>query len=161
MWCKVPLTVDKPLKITLLGVKQSKPGKKFIFVGETENCSDCRLRGACLKLDKNRVYEVAEVKDTVHVCSVFDEGVRTVEIFESAYQVTTGAKFAVEGATIAFAPRDCDLIDCPFYQNHCCPSYLSEGEKLRIIDISDISINCQQGYQLKLITADRINNNKE
>jgi uncharacterized protein (UPF0179 family) len=152
------MTVEKPLKITLLGVKQSKAGKKFIFIGETENCSDCRLRGACLKLEKNRVYEVAEVKDTVHVCSVFDEGVRTVEIFEASYQVTTGAKLAVEGATIAFTPRECDIFDCPHYQRHCCPIFLNNGDKLRITEISDIKINCQQGYKLKLISADRTNN---
>lgn len=152
------MTVDKPLKITLLGVKQSKPGNKFIFIGETEDCSECRLRGACLKLEKNRVYEVASVKDTVHPCDVFAQGVQTVEIFETSYVVTTGAKLAVEGATVTFNLRDCDLIDCPHFYHHCRPTYLKEGEKLRIIDISDEFIDCKQGYQLKLITVDRNNN---
>ena len=58
------MTSIKPKKITLLGVKQSKSGNKFIFIGETEDCSDCRLRGACLKLEEGRVYEVVEVKAT-------------------------------------------------------------------------------------------------
>jgi uncharacterized protein (UPF0179 family) len=158
-WSKVPMASDKPLEITLLGVKLSKPGNKFVFIGETENCSDCRLRGACLKLEENRVYEVSSVKDTVHTCKVFEEGVRTVEIFESSYQVTTGAKLAVEGATISFSLRDCDLIDCPYFSNHCCPSYLNEGEKFKVIDVSSEKIECKQGYQLKLVTADRIDNN--
>ncbi|MHA2202372.1 MAG: UPF0179 family protein [Candidatus Hodarchaeales archaeon] len=149
------MTAEKPLKITLLGVKQSKPGNKFIFVGETENCSECRLRGVCLKLEENRVYEVANVKDTIHPCDVFVQGVQTVEIFEPSYVVTTGAKLAVEGATITFLHRDCDLIGCPHYYHHCCPTYLSEGEKLRIKDISNESVECKQGYQLKLITVDR------
>ncbi len=151
------MTAEKPLKITLLGVKQSKPGNKFIFVGETENCSECRLRGVCLKLEENRVYEVANVKDTIHPCDVFVQGVQTVEIFEPSYVVTTGAKLAVEGATITFLHRDCDLIDCPHYYHHCCPTYLSDGEKLRIKDISNESVECKQGYQLKLITVDRNN----
>lgn len=149
------MTVEKPLKITLLGVKQSKPGNKFIFIGETERCSECRLRGACLKLEKNRVYEVANVKDTVHACDVFAQGVQTVEIFEPSYLVTTGAKLAVEGATVTFKHRDCDLIDCPHHFHHCCPTYLQDGEKLTIIKISDEPVKCEQGYKLKLITVDR------
>ena len=149
-------SVKKSTKITLLGVKQSKPGNKFIFVGETENCSDCRLRGACLKLEKNRIYEVASVKDTVHMCNVFEEGVQTVEIFESSYQITTGTKLAVEGANIAYTPRECDKTDCPYYANNCCPDYLEDGEKFRILEISDEQIECAQGYQLKMITVDRI-----
>lgn len=155
------MTAEKPLKITLLGVKQSKPGNKFIFIGETEDCSECRLRGACLKLEKNRVYEVASVKDTIHPCDVFAQGVQTVEIFEPSYLITTGAKLAVEGATVTFNHRDCDLIDCPHYYHHCRPTYLKEGEKLRIIDISDESIDCKQGYQLKLIIVDRNNSHDE
>ncbi|MFX0125875.1 MAG: UPF0179 family protein [Candidatus Hodarchaeota archaeon] len=149
------MTADKPLKITLLGVKQSKPGNKFIFVGETEYCSECRLRGVCLKLEENRVYEVASVKDTIHSCDVFLQGVQTVEIFESSYVVTTGAKLAVEGATVTFNRRECDLIDCPHHYHHCCPTYLNEGDKLRINDISKESVKCKQGYKLKLITVDR------
>ncbi len=147
---------DKPLKITLLGVKQSKPGNKFIFVGETEGCSDCRLRGACLKLEKGRVYEVQNVKETIHVCNVFDGGVKTVEIFDPSYQVSTGAKLAIEGATITFTPRECDIIECPNYYYHCRPSFLPEGEKLRILEITKDTMECPHGYQLKLITADRI-----
>jgi uncharacterized protein (UPF0179 family) len=149
------VTAEKPLKITLLGVKQSKPGNKFIFMGETESCSECRLRGACLKLEKNRVYEVANVKDTIHTCEVFAQGVQTVEIFEPSYVITTGAKLAMEGATTTFNYRDCDLIDCPHYYHHCRPTYLKEGEKLRIKEILDVSIDCEQGFQLKLISVDR------
>ena len=151
------MTSDKPIKVTLLGVKQSKLGNKFIFNGEVDDCKDCRLRGACLKLDQDRMYEVASVKDTIHSCKVFEEGVFTVEIFEPSYPVTTGAKLAVEGANISFTPRDCDKIECPHYSHHCCPIYLKEGEKLKIIEISDESIDCKQDYQLKLIIVDRIN----
>jgi uncharacterized protein (UPF0179 family) len=149
-------SVDKPMKITLLGVKQSKPGNQFLFLGETESCSECRLRGACLKLEEGRIFEVASVKDTVHSCAVFEEGVQTVEIFEPSYQVTTGAKLAVERATFAFSPRECDIIECPHYQHHCRPSYLSDGEKLQIVSISKDPVECAKGYQLKLVTADRI-----
>ena len=149
-------SVDKPIKITLLGVMQSKPGSRFIFLGETDNCSECRLRGACLKLEEGRIFEVASVKDTVHSCAVFEEGVQTVEIFEPSYLVTTGAKLAVKGATFTFAPRDCNIIECSHYEHQCCPSYLSEGEKLQIVSISKDKIKCAQGYQLKLVTADRI-----
>ena len=155
------MTVDKPLKITLLGVKQSKPGNKFIFFGETNECSECRLRGACLKLERNRVYEVASVKDTVHPCGVFEQGVQTVEIFESSYEITTGAKLAVEGATVTFNHRDCNLIDCPHFHHHCRPNYLKDSEKLHIIGISDKTIDCKQGYHLKLITVDRKSNHDE
>ena len=153
------MTSDKPLKVTLLGLKQSKPGNKFIFKGEVSECKDCRLRGACLKLDENRLYEVDSVRDTVHACNVFEEGVCSVEIFEPSYSVTTGAKLAVEGANITFTPRDCDIIECPYYSHHCRPGFLKEGEKLKILDISDKSIECKQGYQLKLIIADRVNSN--
>jgi uncharacterized protein (UPF0179 family) len=152
------LTENKTFKITLLGVRQSKPGNKFIFMGETDACSECRLRGACLKLEKNRVYEVVNVRDTVHVCNVFEEGVKTVEICEPTYEITTGAKLAVEGATITFSPRECDLIECPFFYNNCCPSYLEEGEKLRITSISNKSVKCKRKYKLKLIHAERMNN---
>lgn len=149
-------SVDKPMKITLLGVKQSKPGNQFLFLGETDSCSECRLRGACLKLEEGRIFEVASVKDTVHACGVFEEGVQTVEIFEPSYKVTTGAKLAVERATFTFTPRDCDIIECPHFQHHCCPSYLSEGEKLQIVSISNDQIECAQKYQLMLVTADRV-----
>ena len=153
------MTESKPLKVTLLGVKQSIKGNRFLFLGETEECPACRLQGACLKLEKNRVYEVASVRDTIHSCAVFEEGVRTVEIFEPSYTVSTGAKLAVESATITFTPRECDLMDCPHFNNHCCPSYLKEGEKLRIIQVYDSSVECKHGYKLKLVEADRTNSN--
>ena len=155
------MTSDKPLKITLLGVKQSKPGNKFIFVGETEGCTDCRLRGACLKLEKGRVYEVIHVKDTIHVCKVFEEGVKTVEISDPSYQISTGAKLAVEGATISYNPRECDILDCPHHYYHCRPSFLSEGEKMRILDFSKDTLECAHGYKLKLITVDRTDNSEK
>lgn len=159
LWNRIPMTSNKPLKVTLLGVKQSKPGNKFIFNGEVNECKDCRLRGACLKLEHDRMYEVLKVRETVHSCNVFEGGVCTVEIFEPSYLVTTGAKLAVEGANITFTQRDCNIIECPHYSHHCCPTYLNDGEKLKIIKISDESIDCKQEYQLKLITVDRINSN--
>lgn len=155
------MTSEKPLKITLLGVKQSKVGNKFIFLGETEGCSECRLRGACLKLEKGRVYEVANVKDTIHVCNVFEEGVKTVEILDPSYQVSTGAKLAVEGATVTYTPRECDFVDCQHHYYHCRPSFLNDGEKLRIIDISNQQLECKHGYKLKLIIADRLNQSND
>ena len=154
------MTSERPIKITLLGVKQSKPGNKFIFVGETEGCSDCRLRGACLKLKEGRVYEVVGVKDTIHACNVFEEGVKTVEISDPSYQVSTGAKLAVEGATITFIPRECDIMECPHYYYHCKPSFLPDGEKMRIIDISSETMECPHGYKLKLIAAERMTNSE-
>jgi len=155
------VTEPKPLEITLLGVKQSSPGNRFIFLGETEECSECRLRGACLKLEKNRVYEVSSVRETIHPCKIFEEGVKTVEIFEPPYTVATGAKLAIEGATITFTLRDCDQISCPHYMHNCRPSYLKEGEKLKIIAILDEAIECAKGYQLKMVEAKRIPNKKD
>ncbi|NHJ02084.1 MAG: UPF0179 family protein [Candidatus Heimdallarchaeota archaeon] len=153
------MTEDKLLKVTLLGVKQSVKGNKFIFMGETEECPSCRLQGACLKLEKNRVYEVASVRDTIHSCAVFEEGVRTVEIFEPMYIISTGAKLAVESAIFTFTPRECDLMDCPHFNHHCLPPYLKEGEKFKIIQVFDTQVECQQGYKLKLVEAERTNNN--
>ena len=81
---------------------------------------------------------------------------KTVETFESSYEFSTGAKLAMEGATVSFTPRDCDIMNCPHYYHHCRPSFLKEGEKLRVIDISNEQLTCQHGYQLKLVTADKI-----
>ena len=96
------MTEKKPFDITLLGVKQSKLGNKFLYLGETSECGECRLRGACLKLEKNRIYEVSSVRDTIHPCNIFEEGVKTVEIFEPCYMVTTGAKIPVEEQLLLF-----------------------------------------------------------
>ena len=155
------MTEKKLPEITLLGVKQSKIGNKFLYLGETSECSDCRLRGACLKLEKNRVYEVSGIRETIHPCNIFEEGVKTVEIFEPSYLVTTGAKLAVEGAIITFTPRKCDLLSCPYYRHNCCPEYLQDGEKLKIINILDKPIECNQGYRLIMVSVTRINNKKE
>ena len=114
------MTSDKEKKITLLGVKLSKPGNKFIFLGECAACEDCRLRGACLKLEKDRIYEVTEVHDTIHECPVFEDGVKTVEIIEPTFEVTTGATLAIEGATVTVPERDCDLIECTYFRK-CHP----------------------------------------
>ena len=134
--------------------------RRFISFEKLQKCErfvDIKL--FCLKLEKNRVYEVASVRETIHSCAVFEEGVRTVEIFEPTYTVTTGAKLAIEGATMTFTPRECDLMDCSHFNNHCCPNYLKEGEKLRIIRVYNSQVKCEQGYKLKLVETDRTNSN--
>ena len=84
---------------------------------------------------------------------------KTVEIVEPEFKVSTGAQLAVEGATVTFTPRECDILECPSHYYHCRPSFIPEGEKLRILHIADEPMECPHGYKLKLITTERIEKN--
>jgi len=144
--------------ITLIGELLAQQGNQFVFLGETTNCSDCRLRGACLRLEINHLYEIHNVRDAVHPCKgVFAGKVRTVDVYEPLFDVALMDKIIIEGATVTFKKIQCTSIQCTNWNRTCNPFWLSEGEKLKVEAVSSEKIKCKDGNELQIATVKRLN----
>ncbi len=145
---------DDAEKITLLGTHLAREGMRFVFLGETELCKDCRFRGACLKLEQGRLYEVKIVKKIKHQCPVHEDGVVTVHVVEPEIVTSFPSRIAVKGATQRYERKNCELIDCSNYATICNPEYLFPEDKLYILDVLG-KMECPAGYDLKSVKATR------
>ncbi len=141
-------------KITLLGTYLAREGMRFVYLGETELCKDCRLRGACLKLEEGRLYEVKVVKKIKHSCPVHEDGVVTVHVVEPEIVTSFPSRIAVKGATQRYEQKLCEKIDCANYNTICNPEYLFPEDRLHITEVIG-KIECPVGYNLKSVKAVR------
>ncbi len=141
--------------ITLLGKRLSKKGLRFIFEGEAPLCESCRLRGACLKLEKGRLYEVVGIRSVTHECAVFADGVVTVLVTEPAVTIAMQSKVAFEGATQLFEPIKCRNYDCENFGVYCNPPFFYKNDKLKILSVGK-KHECPLQYELKQVTVRRV-----
>ncbi len=147
-------TSDEAEKITLLGTHLAREGMQFVFMGETSLCRECRLRGACLKLERGRLYEVKVVKKIKHSCPVHEDGVVTVHVIEPEIITTFPSRIAVKGATQRYERKSCGMIDCINYVTICNPEYLQPEDKLYIVEVQG-KMECPAGYDLKIVKTIR------
>lgn len=136
--------------ITLVGEMLAKKGVSFVYAGPLSECRDCKLKTVCFNLDVGRWYRVGSVRNKHHECKVYEGGVRVVEVDAIGIPASVPSKSAIEGATVSFEPRLCDVISCGSYRL-CHPTGLVGGMKFQISDVTG-EVSCQNGYPLRKVT---------
>lgn len=73
--------MSKESKITLIGSKLAKTGGEFIYLGEIEECKNCKFKRLCHgNLEVGRKYKIVSVRSANHPCIVHEGGVKVVEV---------------------------------------------------------------------------------
>ncbi len=142
--------------ITLCGKSWAKIGVEFMFMGESEECKNCKIRKTCLRLKQGSKYKIVGLRDgTVQPCPLHDEGVVAVEVVELPTIALVDSKMAVEETKFKFEKK-CNKFDC-FMYNLCNPIELSNGE-LVIVEkvIGEPPNKCPKGKSLKLVELKRV-----
>lgn len=137
---------SKPI-ITLVGVKQAKPGFTFLHEGPTETCRQCKYLKVCMEnLEMGRIYRVIGLRKKILPCKVHENGVQVVEAMEADIKAAIEARLAFQAAIITFNAQDCINIDCINYEK-CSPNGLINGDKCKILEV-DEPIKCPLGRSL-------------
>jgi len=142
--------------ITLCGKNWAKIGVEFTFIGEAEECKNCKIRKTCLKLKEGSKYKIIGLRDgAVQSCPLHDEGVVAVEVVELPIIALVNSKMAVEEAKLRFEKK-CNRFDC-FMYTLCNPIELENGEAVIVEKVIGESPNkCPRGKTLKLVELRRL-----
>ncbi len=134
--------------ITLVSYLVAREGHVFVFSGGGPECESCRFRKVCIdRLRKGHVYRIVKVLNIRNRCPI-NKYVITVEVEEEPIEVLIPANLAVEGMTITFERRNCDINKCPYY-TLCNPRLLPRDRcKVKILKILE-KVNCGKGYSLR------------
>ena len=144
--------VDDNTTITLIGSRLAKEGVKFTFMGETAECAKCNLKSTCMNLEKGRIYEITNVRNTtLRDCAIHDGGVITVDVIPAPVITSMDSRKAVEGANVRYESQSCDEIECDMY-DLCHPKGVKKGDKCTIVQvIGNMDNECALGYTLKKV----------
>jgi len=123
-----------PIVITLIGKHQARKGHRFIYLGPVPECKECQLKNICFNLEKGRRYEVVNVREKEHPCSLFEDGVRVVEVNQVPFRAGIPKGMVIEGSVISFHPQECGSRDCEHW-SLAHPPGLEEGTKIKVIRI--------------------------
>jgi uncharacterized protein (UPF0179 family) len=133
--------------VTLIGERLAKKGKEIVFFGVIMGCKDCKLKSACLNLDKGKRYVIRDVRENRHECKIHEDGVRVVEIERVPLRTAVNRRGVVEGAVITFKSIDCRNLGCPSYKV-CHPLGLESGTKGKVVRLGQ-EISCPRGFELR------------
>lgn len=139
--------------ITLIGKDLAKKGTSFIFYGPAEECESCRFKSSCVDtLERNRMYEILDVRDNEQKCPIHEgNAVVPVEVEKAPIELLTNSRNIFEGSTFQYIPIDCDE-DCE-YREYCVPEGLVENDKCIIVESEGKHKGeCKKGYRLNKIT---------
>ncbi len=134
--------------VTLIGERIAKPEGTFVFVGPQPECRECKLKAACLQLERGRLYRISGVRDVHHEkeCRYHENGVRVVEVKLATIDTSLKAKLAIEGSIVEYKRPVCSNHECENYLL-CHPHGLEEAAKVRIAE-SLKPLSCPLGYNL-------------
>lgn len=137
------------MTVTLIGEKLAKEGLEFTFGGCLSKCQNCEIKNSCCGLKKNKWYRITSVRDKTHQCNIHDGAVKVVEVEEIPIKTALEGRSVIEGSVITFEAKDCDDLECEFY-NLCHPRGIKEGGKYNVTDVGK-KIDCPKGYNLKRV----------
>ncbi len=135
-------------RVTLIGDRIAKANATFVFLGAQPECRECRLKSACLQLDKGRLYRIVGVRETHHEdgCKYHENGVRVVEVEAAPVSVSLRKALAMEGSVIEYSRPICFNHECENY-DLCHPLGIQSPTRVKIAQVSE-SLSCPLGYDL-------------
>jgi len=120
---------------TLLDPDSVKPGKTWVYTGESEECLSCSVRELCHgSLYPGMSFEVLERRRARNYCKLRDFEIESVEIRRPETTIAIDSRLAKEGALTEYNRKDCLKVDCPFVEL-CSPFELEEGQKIKVIEV--------------------------
>ncbi|MEM1657540.1 MAG: UPF0179 family protein [Candidatus Jordarchaeales archaeon] len=135
--------------LTLVGSMQAKIGFRFVHYGSAEPCNSCQLKKVCIEnLEPGRIYEVVNVRELTHPCTLHENGVRAVEVILSVVPAALEPKQAVKGATIVYRDVEC-AYNCTNI-DVCKPSALKPGDRCIVEEVNG-NIVCPMGKSMKVV----------
>ena len=134
-------------KITLIGNGQAKGGYEFTYLGPSNECKECRLKGVCFQLEEGRRYKIIGLRERQHECKLHEGGVRVVEVEALPIPMAIEDTLAVEGSTVKVEPIDCDNLACKHYLL-CNPPGIKKGMKMKVDSVTK-GMRCVKGNKLK------------
>jgi uncharacterized protein (UPF0179 family) len=132
--------------ITLIGERQAKEGRKFVYRGPQTECRECKLKAVCFNLDTGGQYRIKVKRDVRHDCKIHEDGVRVVEVEKTSRRVSVSKKAAVEGSTVTVEEIRCKHLVCGNYHT-CHPIGLEKGMKGKITKVCE-DLDCPEGMKL-------------
>ncbi|MBO6084619.1 MAG: UPF0179 family protein [Candidatus Methanomethylophilaceae archaeon] len=132
--------------VTLIGDSHAHIGNRFYYMGPNDECKECRLKNVCLNLETGSLYEIVQLRDTEHECTLRESNVRVVVVEKVAFQAAVPKKLAMDGSMITFESRKCDNLGCP-NKRFCDPSNLTDGDKRSITEVLE-KLECPKGENL-------------
>ena len=136
--------------VTLIGEKQAKKDKIFLYLGPLSECRDCKVKTVCFNLEEGRTYRIKDIRAMHHNCKVHDSGVHAVEYEIQPIEFAIDTNAAVEKARIT-AEEKADCVDrgCENYK-YCYPKGLKAGSQYEIKSVEG-NITCSEGKSLKKV----------
>ncbi len=143
-------------QVTLIGDRIAREGDAFVFVGPQPECRECRLKSACLQLDRGRLYEVVKVRDIHHEdeCRYHENGVRVVEVRPALVSATLKSRLAMEGSIVEYARPVCANHECENFRL-CHPPGLEGPTRVKVTKVSH-TLSCPLGYDLTRVEIEYI-----
>jgi len=138
-------------RVTLIGTKLAQNGTEFVYVGEVDECSRCKVKKACHNLVRGRKYRVVDVRPTVHSCPVFVDGACVVEVEDAPVVALIAGEMAITNSRFVYE-YSCNREECRSY-DLCHPDGVNEKEKYMITQIlGSAPDECLRGRKnLKLV----------
>lgn len=142
------------MKITIVGLKQARPGYVFLYSGAADSCRQCDYFSPCTgSLEDGRVYTVTKVIGKELPCILQAGRGKVVEVNESDREILVDAKLAIPGAIITVDRLPCKRIDCE-YRDRCFPLGLESGDKCKVLKVCD-EVTCPSGPRLVGVLVQR------
>lgn len=135
-------------QVTLIGDKIAKVDATFVFLGAEPECRECRLKSACLQLDKGRKYRVVAVREIHHEdgCRYHENGVRVVEVEAAPVSASLRKAVAIEGSIVEYSRPICSNYECENY-DLCHPLGLQGPARVKVQRTSE-TLSCPLDYNL-------------
>lgn len=133
--------------VSLVGKKYADVGKEFIYIGSILECKDCKIKNICFNLDVGKRYRITKLRNKQHECKIHENSVEVVEVEEQPISIAVPSNLAIIGAIVELK-NDCKYIGCMYYRI-CCPSWLKENTKCKVIEVKDNIPICKYNKILK------------
>ena len=142
------------MKITIVGLKQARPGYTFLYSGATDSCRQCDYYSPCVgSLEDGRVYAVTKVINKELPCILQSGHGKVVEVDESNKEILIDAKLGIPGAIITVDLVPCKRLDCK-HRDRCFPLGLMSGDKCKVLKVCD-EVTCPLGPRLVGVLVQR------
>jgi len=132
--------------ITLIGEHLAVAGETFEYLGPNNDCRNCKLKTVCFNLKPGRNYEIVNVRDNKHSCTIHEGFVVPVEVKElPLYSAVPGG--LSEGSSTNLETLTCKHIGCSWYEL-CTNAALQKDKQYSVVKLYETLI-CPKGYNLQ------------
>lgn len=136
-------------RMTLVPSKLARKGFRFVFIGPSSLCKDCKYRSTCVDgMELGRVYEVVDVNERKRFQCPVHEEVSLASVRRATIDLAIPISL-IEGATFTYRPLECDRITCESFAL-CKPEGLKPGDRLTVLREKGVVRGCGALRELRV-----------